>query len=64
MIDKIIDKITEALKDIPGIVAIVLGGSRARGNENIDSDIDIGIYYNSCLDLKILNEVSSLLDDK
>lgn len=40
-----IQVLKEELEGLPGIVGIVLGGSRARGTHNPDSDIDIGIYY-------------------
>lgn len=42
----IIDSIIRSLKDINGLEAIVLGGSRAKGTHGPDSDIDIGLYYN------------------
>ena len=35
----------EALQNVSNVVAIVLGGSYARGFARSDSDIDIGIYY-------------------
>lgn len=35
----------DALSSISGVVAIVLGGSRARGVERANSDADIGILY-------------------
>ena len=47
MIDNIIQSVTEKLSSLPYIEGIVLGGSRARGTHTEDSDIDIGIYYNS-----------------
>ena len=33
------------LSEIPGIAAVVLGGSWARGTARPDSDLDIGLYY-------------------
>lgn len=35
----------EDLKTVPGIRAIVLGGSRARGTGDHSSDTDLGLYY-------------------
>ncbi len=43
----IVSKIVDSLKRITGVSALVLGGSRARGTESPNSDIDIGIYYDS-----------------
>ena len=37
--------IADRLGQIDGVVAVVLGGSRARGTASPDSDIDLGIYY-------------------
>jgi hypothetical protein len=37
--------ITTALAGVPGIEAIVLGGSYARGVAGPDSDVDLGLYY-------------------
>lgn len=33
------------LRAIPGVVAVVLGGSHASGNFEASSDLDIGLYY-------------------
>ena len=35
---------------LPGVVAVVLGGSRARGEERPDSDWDFGLYYRGTID--------------
>ncbi|MEU6854440.1 nucleotidyltransferase domain-containing protein [Actinacidiphila alni] len=34
-----------ALREVPGVVGVLLGGSRARGTHRPDSDWDLGIYY-------------------
>jgi predicted nucleotidyltransferase len=64
-IESIIQKILASLITVKGIEAVVLGGSRARGNHSSKSDIDIGIYYSngSQLDLERLNQVATELDD-
>ena len=43
--DAILEKIVDLLHGISGLEAIVLGGSQARGSQDRDSDIDIGLYY-------------------
>ena len=40
-----LNAIADALENVTNIVAVVLGGSYARGFARPDSDIDIGIYY-------------------
>lgn len=62
----IISKVLDALKQVEGVRALVLGGSRARGTENPTSDIDIGIYYdaNHGLNIAQLGQVASLLDNE
>jgi hypothetical protein len=37
--------VVDRLAAVPGIAAIVLGGSRARGNAAPSSDYDLGLYY-------------------
>lgn len=60
-----ISDIVDSLKQIKGVTAIVLGGSRARGTENPNSDMDIGIYYDSELGLDItrLRHAAAAMDD-
>lgn len=41
----LIAELTSALARIPGVKAVVLGGSHARNRARPDSDIDIGLYY-------------------
>jgi hypothetical protein len=43
---------------VPGIVAVMLGGSRARGTHAPDSDTDLGLYYRPPLDLEALQAIA------
>ncbi|WP_044187989.1 nucleotidyltransferase domain-containing protein [Hyalangium minutum] len=43
--DPILSRVVEALQPLPGVSALVLGGSRARGTAGPLSDYDVGIYY-------------------
>lgn len=43
--DLLLSRLVRALGGVPGIRAIVLGGSRARGEATAQSDYDIGLYY-------------------
>lgn len=63
--ESIIQRIGEAFKDVNGIDAVVLGGSRATGTAHEGSDIDIGIYYDAAsFDLLSFRENAVSLDDK
>jgi len=63
-IERLIHRVADALQEIRGIEAIVLGGSRARGEYRPDSDVDIGIYYNAAqLDLPALEIAAQGLND-
>lgn len=42
---ELIEHIAAELIGVDGVMAVVLGGSRARGDAHPDSDIDLGIYY-------------------
>ncbi|SEM81445.1 nucleotidyltransferase domain-containing protein [Lihuaxuella thermophila] len=65
-VQNIIEDVTRKLEGVPGIVGVVLGGSRARGTHRPDSDIDIGIYYDESagFDVRNLNEIATELDDE
>ena len=45
-----IEALTERLARIPNVVAVTLGGSRARGEDRPDSDWDFGLYYRDRID--------------
>jgi predicted nucleotidyltransferase len=40
-----VEELAERLAEIPGVVAVALGGSRARGEGRPNSDWDFGLYY-------------------
>ena len=65
-IQALIDTIVERVKQVEGVSAIVLGGSRARGTQTPGSDIDLGIYYgpHRPLDLEALDRIAAELDDR
>lgn len=47
------------LAAVDGVVAVALGGSRARGTHRADSDVDLGIYYDrGRLDLLALEDLA------
>jgi predicted nucleotidyltransferase len=45
-----VEHLAERLARIPGVLAVTLGGSRARGDERPDSDWDFGLYYRGRID--------------
>jgi predicted nucleotidyltransferase len=61
-----IHPVIDRLRSIEGIVAIALGGSRARGTHTPKSDVDLGLYYQpeNPLNLLALNHLASELDGK
>jgi hypothetical protein len=66
MIAKSLLPLIEDLKTVPGIRAIVLGGSRARGSGDESSDTDLGLYYDpeSPLTVETLDQVAARHDDR
>jgi predicted nucleotidyltransferase len=65
-VQKVIRQVSGALRGIPGVVGVVLGGSRARGTNHETSDIDIGIYYDESagFDVQAVSEIATKLDDQ
>jgi hypothetical protein len=51
----------DALRGVPNVVAIVLGGSYASGLAQAESDIDIGLYYRASQPFSI-NQVRSVAE--
>ena len=43
--DLLVARLTPTLADVPGVAAVVLGGSRARGTATESSDYDLGLYF-------------------
>jgi Nucleotidyltransferase domain len=64
-IQALINDIVERVKQVDGVSAIVLGGSRAIGTHTEKSDIDLCFYYyhEHLLDLKTLDKVAAEFDD-
>jgi len=59
------EAIADQLQAIPGVVAVTLGGSRARGKERPGSDWDFGLYYRGELnadDLRALPYPGTVVD--
>ena len=53
--------LADRLLEVPGVVAVMLGGSRARGDEHPDSDVDLGLYYRPPLDTDALRRTAASL---
>ena len=53
-----LDALAQRLTSVSGVVGVVLGGSRARGEHKPDSDVDLGIYYRDDLDIAALGALA------
>ncbi len=64
-VQKIINDVKNEFQGVPGIIGVVLGGSRARGTHRPTSDIDIGIYYDESkgFDVREVGKLAMKLDD-
>ena len=58
--DPLLERVSPALATVPGVVSVVLGGSRAAGSAHAASDYDIGLYFSerAGLDAKRLLEAA------
>ena len=65
-IEEILSLVAGRVAKIDGVAAIVLGGSRARGNADERSDIDLGIYYDGAnpFSTAALGAAAQELDDR
>ncbi|MHB6910608.1 nucleotidyltransferase domain-containing protein [Streptomyces sp. DB-54] len=52
------EEIAARVTRVPGVVGVMLGGSRARGTNRPDSDWDLGIYYRGAPDLRALEALA------
>ncbi|WP_093642309.1 nucleotidyltransferase domain-containing protein [Streptomyces sp. 2224.1] len=53
------DDIAAKVAQVPGVVGVMLGGSRARGAHRPDSDWDLGVYYRGAPDLAALEALAA-----
>jgi predicted nucleotidyltransferase len=49
-----VQSVVELVSKIPNVCAVVLGGSRAIGTANHDSDWDLGVYYRGAIEIEPL----------
>ncbi|UGX91633.1 nucleotidyltransferase domain-containing protein [Bradyrhizobium barranii subsp. barranii] len=64
--DPLLTHLTSAFAKVPGIAAIVLGGSRARGSAHPSSDYDIGLYFSAASPIntdRLLAAAKEIADD-
>jgi hypothetical protein len=64
--DPILERVLPVLAAIPGVAAIALGGSRARGAAHAGSDTDLGLYFSQGAGLdvpRLLAAIKGLVDD-
>ncbi|MFI9359559.1 nucleotidyltransferase domain-containing protein [Kitasatospora sp. NPDC053057] len=57
-IDEHIEAMAARLAHVPGVVGVMLGGSRARGEHRPESDWDLGVYYRGEPDLTALRALA------
>lgn len=51
-------ELAEQMVAVPGVIGVVLGGSRARRDHTPESDTDLGLYYRRPLDTEALDAVA------
>ena len=60
-----LNEIVGQLREVRGVVAVVLGGSWAAGRARPDSDVDLGIYYrpSAPLDIEAIRQIAEAFND-
>ena len=58
MTDERLREMAARLVEVPGVAAVMLGGSRARGTHTPESDTDLGVYYRGPLDIAALGDLA------
>jgi hypothetical protein len=64
--DPLLERVAPVLAAVPGVVPLVLGGSRASGAAHSSSDYDLGLYFReeAGLDVgRLLEAAKGLVDD-
>jgi predicted nucleotidyltransferase len=64
--DPVLERIVPRLAEVPGVVAVVLGGSRSRGTAIPTSDYDVALYFGAETSLdtrRLLEKARDLVDD-
>jgi len=56
--DGALQALAQRLLAVPGVLGVMLGGSRARGDHDADSDVDLGLYYRPPLDTAALLDLA------
>ncbi len=56
--DPTLSALAGRLIEVPGVIGVVLGGSRAAGTHTSESDVDIGLYYRRPLDVDGLSSLA------
>jgi Nucleotidyltransferase domain len=63
-VDDLLRPSLAALADVPGIVGVTLGGSRAHGTADATADVDLGVYYDAVtVDLAALGAAANAASD-
>ncbi|WP_028926998.1 nucleotidyltransferase domain-containing protein [Pseudonocardia acaciae] len=53
----VLGELVPQLAQLPGVITVALGGSRAKGTHRPDSDWDLGVYYRGKFDATVLTRL-------